>query len=660
MNYIGEKFLDKLYSNLYISKEVTHTKKNSDNRYEAIKKYLDRLNRIHINADTESKKRLLEKLYFDKYIIKKEDISNKFDKDDIIDNQKKSLKMWIDYLSDTTTSYPLWAKYWAFQGMLKMGSYDEAKEIYLKRNKKTVSPFISANPEIIAKSIETIIKLVNSEEITNELEEEITKNDSFSKIYTLYEKKYKKNITINENDDGIWIKYNQGNHEDALKLCKSLENKNTGWCSASESYAVKQVCGPYNDTQNGGDFYVYYTKDKNEEYTNPRIAIRLIDKYEIGEVRGILDGQNLEEEMIPILENKLNEMTFIKKEDIDKNIKIIKDLKELNEMDKKTEKGIKLSDIEITYLYTKKYGFGWSIDPKAIKLKNKRNKKEDIQSITDDNLLIYIIRNILQLAQYIDFDKKSDVLLEIIKENANVLSYIDKKYLTNREFLLDAVKLNGNVYYFIKDELRKDTEIITESINKESKVIEHVPSHLRNKKLMLKVIKQNGYLYQYVPSYLEDDKDIILEAVRENGNALGLMSDTIKDNREIVLEAINQNPYSLRHASIRMKSDKEVVMAAIKKEGITLKYALDELRIDREVVLTAVRQNGSALACVPTELKNDKEIVITAIKQDPFALLFASENLKQNEKIVSIAAHINKYSLKYASKKLQNKFKSIS
>ena len=660
MDYRGEKFLDKLFSNLYMSDEVVHTKNSVDNRNEAIRKYLERLERVHKNSNTETKKKLLESLYFKKYVIKEENIPNKYDKEDIINNQKKSLKMWLDYLSDETSSYPIWAKYWAFQGMLRMGTYDEAKEIYLKRDKKTMAPFVPANPEIIAKTIEVISQLVNDEKLPNDLEKEININDSFRKIYSLFEKKYKNNIVNRDNNDGIWIKYNKGLKEDALRLCKSIENKNTGWCTASESYAIKQVCGPYNDSAHGGDFYVYYTKDKDEKYTNPRIAIRLIDKYEIGEIRGINDGQNLEDEMIPVLEKKLNEMTFLKKEDVDKNLEIINGLKELDLIDKKTEKKIRLTDTEIANLYTKKYGFGWSIDPKVIKIRNKRNKKEDIQSITDESLLIYIISNNVSLADYIDFTSKKELLLEIIKKNSNVMSHINKELKNNKEFMLKAVKQGENVYNSKMGELRNDKEIIIAAVKKNGRAIEYVPSHLKNKQIMLLALKQDGYLYQYVPSYLQLDIDIILEAVRQNGNALSLMPDNIKNTRYIVLEAIKQNPNALRFASKRLQADKDIVLFTVKKQGVALQFASDELKEDREVVLESVKQNGLALTFASKDLRNDKEIVITAINQDPFALLFASDRLKNNKKIVSIVAHKNKYALKYTSKKLQNKFKNIS
>ena len=94
---------------------------------------------------------------------------------------------------------------------------------------------------------------------------------------------------------GIWKKYNQG--ENYQELWKSLQGKNTGWCTAGEETCKSQI--------EGGDFYVYYTKDEEGNYTNPRIAIRIEGTEEIGEVRGIGKNQNLEENMTSIAEEKL-------------------------------------------------------------------------------------------------------------------------------------------------------------------------------------------------------------------------------------------------------------------------------------------------------------------------------------------------------------------
>ena len=168
MNYEGEKFLLKLYKELYNEQSVKHSSTKSDNKYEAVKKYIDRLERVHekaINHKTDTGINLLKDFYYDKYVIKKEDIPEsyikyldkvQFDqygihmneyqkeekKDLIIENQKKSLDEWLDYfMSEDAKFYPTWAKYWAFQGMLTIGNYDTNKGIYNKRSKTTVAPF---------------------------------------------------------------------------------------------------------------------------------------------------------------------------------------------------------------------------------------------------------------------------------------------------------------------------------------------------------------------------------------------------------------------------------------------------------------------------------------------------------------------------------------
>ena len=104
-DYTGIEFLDKLYQNLYMSDEVQHTRENTDNRKDAIQKYMDRLERIHKKSDTETKKELLYSLYFDKYVIKEENIPYYLDKEAIINAQKQSLGQWLDYLSNETANY---------------------------------------------------------------------------------------------------------------------------------------------------------------------------------------------------------------------------------------------------------------------------------------------------------------------------------------------------------------------------------------------------------------------------------------------------------------------------------------------------------------------------------------------------------------------------
>ena len=70
-----------------------------------------------------------------------------------------------------------------------------------------------------------------------------------------------------------------------MRLYNDLQGYNTGWCTAgSKNIARDQICGV--SSYDGGDFYVYYTKNKNGDYKIPRIAIRMENDC-IGEIRGI-------------------------------------------------------------------------------------------------------------------------------------------------------------------------------------------------------------------------------------------------------------------------------------------------------------------------------------------------------------------------------------
>ena len=90
-NFEGEKLLDKIYQDLYNSKSVQHTRKNKDKRAESIRRYMNRLERVHNKANTEHKKELIKKLYYNKYVTEYENIPSWEDRETIISNQKEYL-----------------------------------------------------------------------------------------------------------------------------------------------------------------------------------------------------------------------------------------------------------------------------------------------------------------------------------------------------------------------------------------------------------------------------------------------------------------------------------------------------------------------------------------------------------------------------------------
>ena len=401
MNDDTIRFIDRLFKDLYKSETVLHhSSGNKADKFHNIDEYMSYLEDIHEKAfRTEEKMKTLKRLYFEKYVIKRENIPNSYYKnqeriaferglghlnmdinqrkeiqDEIINNQKKSLEEWLNYFfSEDSKFYPFWAKYWAFQGMLKLGTYDKEKGTFNERTSKTVAPFADLNREALSKSIDLIINFVNKEKIDDTDLESIVRTGSFQKIYPYVLKNVlSDNKNIIKRNEGIWVKYDQGS--DHMPLVKSLQGYNTGWCTAGESTAKSQL--------STGDFYVYYTLNEKGEYKIPRIAIRM-EYGRIGEIRGIGKDQNLESEMEKIVEEKIKEFP-----DKDKYYKKVNDIKKMTEIYKIVKEGHELNPEELRFLYEIDdtiEGFGYARDPRILELKKGRDISKDCSKIFNCN-----------------------------------------------------------------------------------------------------------------------------------------------------------------------------------------------------------------------------------------------------------------------------------
>ncbi len=386
----GEEFLNSLYNNMHMEEAIMHTAEKSDSPTEKIGKYLERLERTHdIAKDNPHKMEVLKKFYYDKYVIKElpesyinlqkkiarergyGDVTVTDEmKEEMLSNvqkeQEKSLDMWIDYLTSDDAMYPMWFKHYAFRGMLKLNKIDKEKGEFGRRSKTTTEPYVELNREVLARVYDTLVKGIGTnEEISEEASKALENGESFKKLYEYYltDTGY---VNRGNDTDGLWVKYDQGS--DYKPLWESLQGKNTGWCTAGEETAKTQL--------SNGDFYVYYTKDNEGEYKEPRIAIRMDGKSNIGEVRGVGERQNLEGCMTTIAEEKLNEFP-----DKDKYLKKVNDMKLLTEIDNKVNKNIELNKEDLRFLYeidSKIEGFGYWKDPRIKEIRDKRNNKKDL------------------------------------------------------------------------------------------------------------------------------------------------------------------------------------------------------------------------------------------------------------------------------------------
>ena len=674
-DYSGEKFLDKLYQNLHISDEVQHTAVKSNTNAENIKLYLERLDRVSKKAYKQKRLSLLKHFYYKKYVIKAEDIpedviTNLTD-DEIINEQKKSLDSWIDYLCSDFANYPAWAKYWVFQGMLNIGKYNELydpydntgnknfKNAFSKRSRKSISPFIECDPELIAKAIELMIKYNHGKNLNDEEIEKLVSTGSFAKIYGRLLYNSKKNLKDkSDSQAGVWIKYNQGSEEDAKRLCESLQGFHTKWCTAGEDTALKQVCGPYDDAPKGGDFYVYYTKDKNGEYKVPRIAIRLIDKSNIAEIRGVAESQNLEEGLESILSKKLEMIDSLSKEDKIKALRTTKDLQILTEIDKKNLRGEDLTVDELLLIYSDRIiGFGWQEDPRILKIIETRNEKRLIQKDFDNlpsleskiNCLnkIYFPINDFLISDY-------KVALAVISKKGEVIKYVSKSIMDENLILLALETYSYALEYILKNfNITKEfaTKCISKAGSSLTKILS-INSSIVDKNMLIMAVQDDVYVIADIPKEMHDADLYAIAA--ENGMFSSLKKELIND--DALLELLNRDINYIKKISWRWYTKDIILLVAryydnpediITSEWIDLDVAFALIendwryikKIPKEFITydlakVAISKSGKAIQYIPEELV-DNYLCVLALKTYKDAL-FYSEDTDSKEIIIGV------------------------
>lgn len=371
-----------------------------------IEVHMDRLENIFLNPDERVRQRNLEMLrpsIYDAYIIKPEEVPESYFElqqrvarergqaveeipqnvreqmiNVLIEDQKHSLDRWIDYLTSNDAVYPTWFKYFVFQNITKLSQFDKTLGKFKKRTADTTAPYPDVFREPLAQICdiyERVAKDNNLLKTDPQIQEEFSK--SFPKLYAeKITESLAARLESGEEIKGEWVKYEQGNSEDAERLYKSLQGKGTGWCTAGDSTAKTQI--------ESGDFYVFYSNGKDGVPAQPRLAIRMDGKHKIGEVRGINEHQNVEQIMLPVLKDKLK--TF--GSEADRYEKKSDDMKKLTEIDNKVKENpeAELSKEDLRFLYemdSRIDGFGYQKDPRIGEILTRRDIKQDISFVLD-------------------------------------------------------------------------------------------------------------------------------------------------------------------------------------------------------------------------------------------------------------------------------------
>lgn len=292
--------------------------------------------------------------------------------------QRASLQPWLDYLLSDNISYPMWARYWAWSGLVQLGAYDPELGVFAKRSKGQVAPFADLNPEALARVLSVVVQMVHGEPISGR-NEDLQDHLAMANFGTLYGLAVRSAIGAKADlkvTAGQWVTFYKGS--DVGPLVCSLRLKSTGWCTASENTA--------RDHLRDGNFHVYYSFDAFGQPTVPRLAIRM-DNEKIMEVRGIAKSQNIDAPMAmtDILTKKLKE--FGKEGEL-YEVRLTS-MKYLSDIERRSRENEELTLDELRFLYEvdhKIVSFGFGRDPRIDELIGGRNIKADLVRILGNTL----------------------------------------------------------------------------------------------------------------------------------------------------------------------------------------------------------------------------------------------------------------------------------
>ena len=315
-------------------------------------------------------------------------------------DQKESLMRWSGYLrsKENGHSYPDWFKVYVWESLKKMGEFDEESGKFKKRTKSTVAPWPELNAEALSYVYDRVNEgVIQGKDIEDKQMAELLNKGNFAAMYAyaIYSCEVG-GLTpeLREITDGSWVKYGQIEGEyspnysrrrtrrgyeaadespvdnsTAMQLAGSLQGKGTGWCTAGTHTAANQL--------SKGDFYVYCTPDNDDNDTMPRVAIRM-EGNQVAEVRGIAPGQNVEDNLLDVVAEKLNTLP-----DGGEYYKKVEQMRRLTEIDNRVKAGGELTaeDLEFLWFGEKIKGFGLYEDSRVDKLLENRCREDDFDFV---------------------------------------------------------------------------------------------------------------------------------------------------------------------------------------------------------------------------------------------------------------------------------------
>ena len=276
-------------------------------------------------------------------------------------NQIDSINSWTEYLSNKETPFPTWFKIYAFDSVIKMGTYNHKYGKYENRDKSTIAPYPKVNPAALALTLDAVNDFFGQDKekwFTEHTDDDqlnaIVKSGNFGKIYTHFFKEIYKPIPTperTEDIEGEWFDFYPGQEDELAEA-----SQGTPWCIASKQAGENYL--KTNDhiiKDNKARFKLFKLKNENSIDGMSKTAcasIRFDAQGRVAEVSGLANNSNqtVEDSLIPIVEQEVLKYPLNPKKDFKEKFR---DKKELIRLQDKAKKGEELTLDDYAFLYEK-------------------------------------------------------------------------------------------------------------------------------------------------------------------------------------------------------------------------------------------------------------------------------------------------------------------
>jgi len=532
MTHKEKLYRDNEYVKLRSSKERNVNAKGKhveeQDKIKKISKYIEALERTHeIKNMSPEYVQVLKNLYFEKYVRSEADVESfnqyfareknraldcnypipNYTEDEKIEEivrlisiQHETLEKWVDFFVSSESSHiPMWCKYWLFQGMIETSKFEKENQRFNVLSAKQITERVLAYPDLNIealnnlidhlneyiklakiKKLENLIVMCKNQEEINSLEiykQKIKINTSKAmvlnkigqgaKFAELYAHMIMIELVAGQEkgysiEDGEWVNFEKESSPEIM--IESINKFHTGWCITSKSQASKYL--------SEGNIWIYFTKNKEGIISLPRLTIRVVND-EIVEVAGVNSNQQVEDELLGVLENKLCEFAnnreyMFKLEDM-KRLKTLH-IKHMNIL-KNKEKDISVGDFtvdELLFLYEiffRVFGFGnpQYKHPRIIEILETRDSKQDI---------IFIMQNMLNGLQF--SPEQISLSVDEIFGKDKVLHYGDI-FIRNNNGNIFALSSNQKISSVLQEVISQCEEFLS---NKPTTMVERVFKNL--------------------------------------------------------------------------------------------------------------------------------------------------------------------------------------